>query len=112
MGRRSSETTAGQHQSARDTELCGVLHQMRRGRPSGRTTVKVFGISAVRDEADIIRVNVLHHLSLGIDRLLIIDNGSSDGTARELERLGRDARVQWTVNTSPYREAELITGLA
>ena len=30
-------------------------------------SVKVFGISMVRNEVDIIRVNGLHHLSLGLE---------------------------------------------
>ena len=66
----------------------------------------------VRNEADIIRVNVLHHLSLGLDCLLIVDNGSTDGTDRELQRLSRDRRVRWHRDDSPYRQSEIITGLA
>ena len=76
------------------------------------TRVKVFGISMVRNEVDIIRVNVLHHLSLGLDRLLIVDNGSSDGTVRELQVLSRDMRVRWHRDPSSYRQSEIITGLA
>ena len=74
--------------------------------------MKVFGISIVRNEVDIIRVNVLHHLSLGLDCLLVADNGSSDGTDRELQRLSRDERVRWHRDESPYRQSEIITGLA
>lgn len=74
--------------------------------------VKVFGISMVRNEVDIIRVNVLHHLSLGLDSLLIVDNGSSDGTNRQLQRLSRDERVRWHRDDSPYWQSEIITGLA
>ena len=74
--------------------------------------MKVFGISMVRNEVDIIRVNVLHHLSLGLDYLLIIDNGSSDGTDRELQRLSRDERVSWRRDESPYRQSEITTELA
>lgn len=69
----------------------------------------------VRNEVDIIRVNVLHHLSLGLDCLLIVDNGSSDGTDREFQRLSRDKRVRWHRDHSPwtdYRQSEIITGLA
>lgn len=74
--------------------------------------MKVFGVSMVRNEADIIRVNVLHHLSLGLDCLLIVDNSSTDGTDRELQRLSRDRRVRWHRDDSPYRQSEIITGLA
>ena len=75
-------------------------------------SVKVFGISMVRNEVDIIRVNVQHHLSLGLDCLLIVDNGSSDGTDRELQRLSRDERVRWHRNDSPFHQSEITTGLA
>ena len=74
--------------------------------------MKVIGVSTIRNAADIVRVNVLHHLSLGLDRLLIIDNESSDGTDRELQRLSRDKRVRWRRDHSPYRHSEFITGLA
>lgn len=75
-------------------------------------SAKVFGISMVRNEEDIIALNVIHHLSLGLDGYFIIDNGSSDGTNRVLQRLARDKRVQWIENNSPYRQSELITELA
>ncbi len=66
----------------------------------------------VRDEFDVIRANVLHSLSLGLDGLLVVDNGSSDGTTKELELLGRDKRVRWTRDESPFKESEILTGLA
>ena len=39
----------------------------------------VYGISMVRNEADIIPLNVLYHLASGIDRMLVVDNGSTNG---------------------------------
>jgi len=74
--------------------------------------VTIFGISIVRNEADILRVNVLHHLALGIDRFLIVDNGSSDGTDRVLRELGADRRIRWTRDDGPYRQSEITTELA
>lgn len=49
---------------------------------SGRTdaAVKVTGITMVRNEADIIRVTLAYHLAAGCDEILVIDNGSEDGT--------------------------------
>jgi glycosyltransferase involved in cell wall biosynthesis len=72
----------------------------------------LFGISMVRNEADIVRTNILHHLSLGLDRVLIIDNGSSDGTDTVLEELSKDPRVRWTRDDSPYRQSQMLTRLA
>ena len=46
--------------------------------------VRVYGLLVIRNEVDIIRTNILYHLSLDLDQLLIIDNGSSDGTDQVL----------------------------
>jgi len=72
----------------------------------------VVGLMIVRNEADILRVNVLHHLSLGVDRFLIVDNGSSDGTNRILRELSGDGRVKWREDPGPYRQSEITTDLA
>ena len=74
--------------------------------------MKVFGISIVRNEVDIIGLNILHHLSLGLDEMLIVDNGSSDGTDRVLQQLGIDGRIKWSRNDGPYKQPEIFTELA
>jgi Glycosyl transferase family 2 len=40
----------------------------------------------VRDEADVLEVNLRFHRALGVDRFAVLDNGSTDGTAEILER--------------------------
>jgi 2-polyprenyl-3-methyl-5-hydroxy-6-metoxy-1,4-benzoquinol methylase len=75
--------------------------------------VQVFGLMMVRNEADIVRVNLQHHLALGIDQVLIVDNGSTDDTPEILEELSRDTgRVHWTRDEGPYRQAEITSELA
>jgi glycosyltransferase involved in cell wall biosynthesis len=75
--------------------------------------MKIYGISMVRNEADIIRLTVLHNLSLGLDGILILDNGSTDGTAEVLQELGKeDERVRWIRDDSPYNQAAMMTELA
>ena len=74
--------------------------------------MKIFGLMMVRNEADILQVNLLHHLAAGIDRFLVVDNGSSDGSDRILRELSRDGRVSWTRDSGKYRQAEITTELA
>ncbi len=74
--------------------------------------MKVFGLMMVRNEADILEVNVLHHLALGLDRILIVDNGSSDETPRILRRVAADRRIRFRRDEGSYRQSEIITELA
>ena len=74
--------------------------------------MQIVGLMLVRNEADILRVNLRHHLSSGIDRFLVVDNGSSDGTGQILQEFAREGRVRWTRDAGRYRQAEITTELA
>jgi len=75
--------------------------------------MRVYGLLVARNEVDIIRTNVLYHLSLGLDRLLVVDNGSSDGTDRVLRELSKkDARVRWTRDEGLFYHGHIATELA
>ena len=75
--------------------------------------MRVFSISMIRNEVDIVRLNVLYHLSLGIDRMLVVDNGSTDGTGEVLQQLGKhEPRIRWTYDPGSYRQTEIMTKLA
>lgn len=74
--------------------------------------MKLFAISMVRNEVDIIDLTVRYHLARGVDRFFIIDNGSVDGTTAKLARLGRDRRIRWTYDDGDYHQATTLTNLA
>lgn len=73
----------------------------------------VTGISMIRNEADIIDLNIRYHLSLGIDRIIVVDNGSTDGTDELLQQISsRDSRVSWSRDDGPFLPSSVMTMLA
>ena len=48
----------------------------------------------VRDEADIIELNLRYHAAQGIDEFIVTDNGSTDGTLEILERWRDDGNLR------------------
>ena len=74
--------------------------------------MKIFGVMMVRNEADILRINVLHHLDQGVDYFLIVDNGSWDGTDAVLQKISRNRRVGWIRDPGPYHQSQITTELA
>lgn len=73
---------------------------------------RIIGVLVVRDEVDIIRLCVLHHLALGCERILVVDNGSGDGTSTVLRRLAARVPLSWSSDRGTYRQDEFVTGLA
>lgn len=75
--------------------------------------MNLFGIIVVRNEANVIRLSLLHHLSLGFDAILVLDNGSIDGTAALLERMCRDdARIRWSTDAGLFHQVAARSELA
>ena len=66
----------------------------------------------VRDEQEIIRLSVLHHLRTGVDHVLLVDNGSSKGTREIVEELGRGSRVTAWRDDSEWHQGAMFTELA
>lgn len=72
----------------------------------------VFGISMVKDEADVVEATVRRMLDQ-VDRVLVADNGSTDGTREILDRLAGDLPV--TVrddHEQGYWQSRKMTALA
>jgi glycosyltransferase involved in cell wall biosynthesis len=72
----------------------------------------IFGVMLVRNEVDIVRINLLHHLASGVDHILVADNGSTDGTAAVLEELAATRRVHVISRPGAFYQAETATELA
>ena len=68
--------------------------------------VKIYGISMVRNEADIIGVTVAHHLSLGLDNILSSGQRLHGRHGRSLRNLARkDRRVNLDAGRLPFDQA-------
>ena len=73
---------------------------------------RIAAVLVVRNEVDIIRLCVLHHLAIGCERIFVLDNGSSDGTEVVLQRLAARVPLSWSSDAGTYQQAEFATGLA
>jgi hypothetical protein len=74
--------------------------------------MRVVGITLVRDEADIVAASIRHQLRVGCESVLVVDNGSTDGTCRILRKLARHGRVRWRSDPGPYDQSGITTALA
>ena len=57
---------------------------------------RIAAVLVVRNEVDIVRLCVLHHLGIGCERIFVLDNGSSDGTEVVLQRLAARVPLSWS----------------
>jgi methyltransferase family protein/glycosyl transferase family 2 len=71
----------------------------------------IFAVMMVRNERDILPVNLHYHLESGIDHILVADNGSTDGTAEILEEFAATNRVHVFSRPGPFHQAETTTEL-
>ena len=74
--------------------------------------MKLVGVMMVRNEADVLGINLRHHFAQGVDEFLVVDNGSSDGTDRVLESFAEDGRLRWVRDSGPYNQSDITTDLA
>lgn len=61
---------------------------------AGRVVPGTAGVLIARDAIDVLPLVVAHHLRIGVERIHVIDDGSSDGS---WELLGRLSRRTWRV---------------
>lgn len=67
----------------------------------------------VRDEADIVAANIEHHLAQGIDRIIVTDNGSVDGTREILADYAERGLIELRDDPRHAKQqAEVVTAMA
>jgi hypothetical protein len=74
--------------------------------------VKITAVMVVRNEADLLGVNLRYHAAQGISEFRILDNGSSDRTPQLLREMAQRLSVRWTRDEGPFHQSEMMTGLA
>ena len=72
---------------------------------------RVFGVLCVRDAADVVGPVLRNTLALGVERVIVLDNGSTDGTTKVLEQLARRHPIDWSPHEGPFAQAEIVSGL-
>lgn len=78
---------------------------------SRRRPGEVWGVTMVRDEADILEATLTHLLTQDVDHLLVADNGSVDGTLELVEAMSlRDSRIHVAYDREPaYYQGEKMS---
>ena len=74
--------------------------------------MSIWVVGTTRNEVDLVRVNVEYHRAQGVDRFLLLDNGSTDGTTDVLQDLARTFPLEWAPYRGPFHQHVLLTRLA
>lgn len=74
--------------------------------------MKVVGLYLVRNEVDLIELNLLHHFATAIDEAIVIDNGSTDGTVEVLASLAGEMPIHFASEPGPYDQSARVTRMA
>jgi hypothetical protein len=74
--------------------------------------MKVIGLYLVRNEIDIIQLNLRYHLATVLDWAIVVDNGSSDGTLELVTRLAGELPLTVASEPGGYTQSELVTRMA
>jgi glycosyltransferase involved in cell wall biosynthesis len=74
---------------------------------------KSIAVCVARNAEDIIAFSVLHHLLAGVERCIVVDNGSSDGTGEILKAIARKTgRVSVVYDAGPlFEQAKIVNGV-
>jgi len=65
--------------------------------------MKIYAVSVVKNEADIIRENLLHAAKWA-DKIVVFDNGSTDGTWEIINEIKSNVIIPWKTEDKPFRD--------
>lgn len=73
----------------------------------------LFGITMVKDEADVIETTLRHHFAEGVEHIIALDHMSTDGTREILKALADEFPLSIVDETDPgYWQSEYMSRLA
>jgi len=80
--------------------------------PFNQDSFRLIMTILVKDEVDIIEVNIRTHASLGVDGFVVMDNGSTDGTREVLSKLQKEYQIVIIDQKGDYNQAKWMRELA
>ena len=98
----------GRHDISPARAARGVTRLLGRRTPPAR----VFGLLMTRDAVDVVEACLRHHLGLGVERVLVVDNGSTDGTFELLQSLSGELPLDLRSDDGPFQQGHVFTRLA
>lgn len=66
----------------------------------------------VRNELDLVETNIRYHLNAGIDEVIVLDNGSTDGTLEKLIVLAESLPILVASEPGPYDQSRRVSRMA
>lgn len=88
----------------------GLIHYFRN--KTSNQPIKLCMAMQVKDEADIVEMNIRYHAKKGCESFYVVDNGSTDGTREILEDLRTEFDITLINDSTPdYNQADNMTML-
>jgi hypothetical protein len=70
--------------------------------------MRIWGVVIVRNAADLVSVNLRYHVAAGLERIVVVDNGSTDGTWDCLQALARRLPLDISQDGGPFDQERLV----
>jgi len=71
-------------------------------------SMRLWGVMIVRDAVDLVGVNLRYHVAAGIERIVVVDNGSTDGTWACLQDLAQRLPLDIRRDPGPFEQTRLV----